>query len=1237
MKKTVLISFALMLSITAWAHTAAYESSDRYVPNEIIVKFRGPAANTIEEQTQSENPVPLIEKYKVKELKPLFKDFRKKQQKLNSLQKKDKGLLTQKEKHILSKLKRAPAGVKAPGLDKIYKIKLDLESGQSLEQVLEAYRNNPDVEYAELNHIVAIDSVPNDPLYAEQLSLTKINAPQAWDIYTGSRQTVVAVVDTGVDYNHRDLRNNIWLNEAELNGTAGVDDDENGYVDDIYGYNFIYRRGDALDDHGHGTHCAGIIATEGNNGLDIAGVCWDARIMSLKFMGSLGTGSESDAAEAFYYAVANGADVISNSWSSDVESRLLEDAINYASSRGVIVVAAAGNSGSDSPRYPAAYPNVISVAATDANDDLWSQSSYGEWVDIAAPGVDVLSLRAEGTWTGTSYDEYTTYLSGTSAACPYVAGACALMLSANPFLTAGQVSNTLTRTADAIEEGICRSNGRINLSGAMNAVVPSQGYINLDRDFYTSTCEVGLLLADRDLAGTENHEVTIETEGGDSESVCLYEIEPAFGVFAGTISIAEGRPIIDNNVLELSSGEVITATYSDTDSQAISTDSAVTDFTEPQVFDVQVETIARHAIVTFNTDEPTTARIRYGTADAEPYTFAEEDLLFAKTHTIKLQPLTLDTDYYFVIELADAAGNQTTTDSNDPAYSFATSAESFGLHVPGVYSTIQAAIDDASDGDTIWVADGQYSGDGNIDIDFKAKAITVISENGPENCIIDCDYRGRGFDFHSGEDQNSVLDGFTIINGYAGELGGGIRCTASSPTITNCIITENTAAEFGGGICNSYYSSPTIINCTFVKNSAEQALSSLGSGGGMCNLVHSNPTIINCKFSKNSANYAGAGIYNDENSNPILTKCTFFKNTSPQGGGICNAYDSNPVLTKCIFNGNVAEFGGAIKNVEAGVTLTNCTLSRNTADRSGGIWNSLGSASVLSNCILWNNADSEGTGQSAQIDDTQSQGGSIVNYCCIQGWTGNIDGIGNIANDPLFVEPNSGDFHLKSAAWRWDSESQNWSYDLITSPCVDAGNPGASLGDELSTMPDDFANALGTNLRINMGAYGGTTEASMSPYNWTILADLTNDGIVNMKDFAAHIKYTSATESERPGDLNRDGKVDTSDLTLLAGDWLKFIKPPGVKILKPRRNDTFTTLPVEIAIIAEAWDINGSVVKVEFFVNEIKIGRDIDGSDGWTINWTSSESGSYNITAKVTDNGGLTTTSSPVEITIILQ
>ena len=256
-----------------------------YVPNEIIIKYNGTAVDIVASEVAQKKAAKdfkisasldqLNQQYNVTKIKPLFKNFKKRRAELAKLPTKDKSKLTNTDKRILRRLKRAPKGAKVPALDRIYKLTVALQPGQLLEDAVAAYNNNPDVEYAELNGIVSIcATTPNDPNYSKQWALNNtgqdypvlyggtesgtldsdINAPEAWDISTGSSDVLVAVIDSGVDYNHSDLRNNMWTDGG------------------FYGYDFINNDNDPNDDHGHGTHCAGIIAAEGNNGIDIAGV-----------------------------------------------------------------------------------------------------------------------------------------------------------------------------------------------------------------------------------------------------------------------------------------------------------------------------------------------------------------------------------------------------------------------------------------------------------------------------------------------------------------------------------------------------------------------------------------------------------------------------------------------------------------------------------------------------------------------------------------------------------------------------------------------------------------------------------------------------------------------------------------------------------------------------------------------------------------------------------------------------
>ena len=1014
----------------AYANSLMVEEPDGtepvdYVPNEIIVKFRENVADAIEMTlvegaSGSELELPdsldsLNNKYRLRNVKALFKDFKKKRQWIKQLPKKDKALLTRKERHILSRLKRAPENVRVPDLGRIHKIQVELEKGQSLQEAVKAYKGNPYVEYAELNYIVSINLTPNDSLYSQQWALNNINAPQAWDINTGSSEVIVAVVDTGVDYTHRDLDDNMCVNQAELNGIAGVDDDKNGYVDDVYGYDFCtyggkIRDSDPADDHGHGTHCSGIIAAEGNNGTDIAGVCWKGSIMALKFISASGYGEIADAADAFYYAVENGADVISNSWSDNSHSETLQQAIDYAHSQGVIMIASAGNDNTDYPHYPAYDNHIIAVAATNSNDQKASFSTYGDWIDISAPGVDILSLRASGTSMGSPYDNYTTRDSGTSMACPYVAGVAALIISNYPEVSVQEVVARLLQTTDDISganpsyEGLLGT-GRLNAYKAVRDKF--EGAITLNKKFYLCDDVVNIEVLDLDLTGEPNQQVMIATDGGDEETIILVQDANTPWIFADTICTSPNSVVIGDGTLEVSHGQIITATYYDIDngqgSPATVEVTTTVDCQGPVISNVQVVEITITGVnsnrvkVTFETDEPTTALLHCGLVCGGPYAITKEDITLSTSHTVYLTSLASSTDYYFVIGVVDRAGNETTADNGGSCYSFTTPAIPPAVYVPDDYATIQAAIDVVSNGYRIVVRDGTYTGSGNRDIDFNGKAVILQSENGPENCIIDCQgtetQKHRAFYFHSKEGPDSVVDGFTIAGSTADK--GAIYCyarsevaTPSSPTIANCIITNNHGL-YAGGIKSIWHCTPSISNCIITGNS------SVYDGGG-----------LNC-------------------SGAIISNCIISDNSAGHGAGImCTSWYGEFAMTNCVLTNNVATIRG------------------------GGIWihnRNSGATDAISNCIIRNNIAVQWGSSVAQIYVTSSPNPSVT-YCNVQdGWTGE----GNIDADPMFVNADGDDYHI-----------------LTGSPCINAGDPGFLPGFDETDIDGDPRVLLG---RVDIG------------------------------------------------------------------------------------------------------------------------------------------------------------------------
>ena len=363
----------------------------------------------------------------------------------------------------------------------------DLEDASTAATVRE-YLLLPEVEYAEENFEInlteAVDSsivpvFPHDPQFIEQWALQNsgqrggkegadISAPLAWATTTGSEEVVVAVLDTGVDYNHEDLKPNMWTRPASM---EAYQDADLGSVDDEYGFNAVENASDPMDDNGHGTHCAGIIGAEGENDLGIAGVNWKVRIMPLKFMNAGGSGTTKDAIEAINYAINRkkagvNVRIISASWGSTQRSRALEDVIRKAYEADILFVAAAGNSSVSNdrtPHFPSSYnvPNVVSVAALDRNDQLAKFSNWGaKSVAIGAPGVDILS-----TWLGNAYEEK----SGTSMATPVVAGVAALIVAEHQGMSVDDVRKKLLASTDPIValKGKTVTGGRINAAKAL--------------------------------------------------------------------------------------------------------------------------------------------------------------------------------------------------------------------------------------------------------------------------------------------------------------------------------------------------------------------------------------------------------------------------------------------------------------------------------------------------------------------------------------------------------------------------------------------------------------------------------------------------------------------------------------------------------------------------------------------------------------------------------------------------
>jgi len=444
----------------------------------------------------------------------------------------------------LAKARKTGNGVRA--LNGLNLALVETLQSTNLRDVAKALAADPSVEYVEPDYIRRSSVLPNDPEWRNQYALQKIQAPQAWEKTKGSPSVIVAVIDTGIDYNHKDLQGNIWKNPGEIAGNR-KDDDGNGYVDDIYGWDFCNNDNNPMDGNRHGTHVAGTIAAASNNGLQVSGVAWNTKLVALKFLSDRGWGSISDAIDAVAYCTAMDFPISNNSWGGGGSSRAMKEAIDRAGQNGHLFCAAAGNSGTNNdskPHYPSNYtsPNVLSVAASDSADRLASFTCYGKTsVDMAAPGVSILNLVPNNRLAR---------LSGTSMATPHVAGAAALVLSMNQNAGFAELKQTLMNSVDPVKsyEGKMVAPGRLNLLKALEgfspgwlSVSPEKGSVNPNE---SSELSFGI-------------DATELTAGTKRAVVCFETNDPLAKVLEFPVELkVTGDPEIETDMKSIDFGEL---------------------------------------------------------------------------------------------------------------------------------------------------------------------------------------------------------------------------------------------------------------------------------------------------------------------------------------------------------------------------------------------------------------------------------------------------------------------------------------------------------------------------------------------------------------------------------------------------------------------------------------------------------------------------------------------------------
>ncbi len=878
--KLIFCGFILLSSLAF-----AIDGQNAWAPGEVIVKFKDDlVVNLVQEDGIIKTGLPSIDaintRYQLKEMERLFP--------------------------IMAERKAAsvktPSGrvIEVPNLVNIYHLKFDPTS--NMQEIISAYRNDPHVLYAEPNYYARMCRTPNDPRFSEQWGFRKIEAPRAWDIQVGDTSAVIGILDTGIDTSHIDLAGNIWINRDEIPNN-GIDDDGNGYIDDVKGWNFVNRNNIVQDGAGHGSHCAGIVSAVTDNAIGVAGTSWRSKLMAVKVLNNNGVGLYSDIVLGINYASNNGAKIINMSLGGYASSQLLRDAVinAYVTS---VPVGAAGNDARSDSFFPGSYEVALGVAATDSFDKKWDGSNLGKWVDVSAPGVGVLS---------TKIGDYG-YFTGTSMSAPYVSGVAALVASGRPWLSPGSIINAIINNTDPIDslnpnhqgmlgsgrlnayktitwdslplltfykdsiddfrgdrDGIADAGETVNVFLTLNNIGSNATGVSaiLHTDdvnirVMDSLTQFGNILAREKRANTTDlltfalsdtcpqHNVLfklyVTANGGRYQdtidfSIATQNTRNVSGVISTNTTWRRGTYVVTGNVL-VNPGVTLTI------------EPGVAVLINPGLY-IRVDGIL-NAIGTQNDSIRITRNGTTGTWDR---------LLF--------NPGSKATFKYCRIERANAAINGT-ADSLYVGYCTISNNSGGGIECHGIMTVTYSTIcDNSSFGLGVWChgsSEITYNSIcNNAGSGIRCSGTVKISNNIIAGNVA-CDYGGGGIHIMSH----------------------GLRDTM---IIRNNLIFDNHATAMGGAIYDAHADSVLVQ----IQNNAILANSADSSGGGLCIICSSRRIVTGNNINSNMASIGG-GIYmlpyGESPKSATISRNTISSNRARQGGGIyVDERDASPVIT----------------------------------------------------------------------------------------------------------------------------------------------------------------------------------------------------------------------------------------------------------------------------------------------------------------------------------------------------